>query len=824
MDSGVWLEIKDIFSAVLACAPSERAALLEARCAGRATIRSEVEALLEAHVQASGFLERPAVASAAWLLDTVGAAADRRRIGPFRLVERLGSGGMGVVHRAERVDGGFDQQVAIKIIDITLQDDEAMSRFRVERQILASLSHPNIVQFIDGGLTEEGQAFLVMELVAGVRLTDFCRDRALTLDARVQIFEQVCRAVQYAHQHGVVHRDLKPGNILVNDSGLVKVLDFGIAKMLVANDADATRTGMLRPLTPDYASPEQLRGLPVTTASDIYALGVLLYEIVAGQKPYETSHETLERVLELVTTTDPVRPSQMLHKTTRTLPYGSEPVRGDLDAIVMKAMQKEPAQRYASAQELADDLERYRRSEPVLARDPSLGYLLRKTARRHRAAAIAAVVSFVAVLAALGVSLWQNRRVAAERDRAQARFDDARQLANSLIFKVHDGIMPLAGATPVRKMIVAEALTYLERLSQDPSVDDALRLELANGYRKIGAVQGGLGEANLGDRAGARASYERAASLLQPIATRPGAGLRDVLALSSVENDLAAIYEAVGERAKATDSLASAIARLDGLLAAHPDNPEARSLLGACQQRMAFRVPRAEALKHFERSAELFEGLLQEKPDEPSRQRNVALTAKYMGARFETDGDLEKARRYFVRAMELDERRLAAFPLNRNSMFDVAIDIGNVANIDWKANRLKEAGEGFERSLALRLKLASLDPADVDARSRVAFMHTRLTNFYWAAKQPQRAIAHARKTVEVQEALASVDTDYRADFASALMTLGQVETGGGDRAAGCQAFKRSLTVFGQVQRSKVGLTEEQKKAIAELEGELKKCS
>jgi eukaryotic-like serine/threonine-protein kinase len=266
MDSGAWLEIKDIFSAVLASPPSERAALLEARCAGRADIRSEVEALLAAHDQASGFLERPAVASAAWLLDTAQAAAGRRRVGPFQLVERLGSGGMGVVHRAERVDGGFEQQVAIKIIDIALHDAEALSRFRVERQILASLSHQNIVQFIDGGLTEEGQAFLVMELVAGVRLTEFCRDRALALDARLQVFEQVCRAVQYAHQHGVVHRDLKPGNILVTETGLVKVLDFGIAKLLGAADADATRTGLLRPFTPDYASPEQLRGLPVTTS------------------------------------------------------------------------------------------------------------------------------------------------------------------------------------------------------------------------------------------------------------------------------------------------------------------------------------------------------------------------------------------------------------------------------------------------------------------------------------------------------------------------------------------------------------------------------
>jgi tetratricopeptide (TPR) repeat protein len=730
VDIGTWVEVKEIFGAALACPPADRAALLDARCGGRTQVRAEVDALLAAHTRANEFLETPAVASAAWLIDASQRVEEDRRIGPFRLVAAIGSGGMGVVYHAERVEGGFDQQVAIKIIDVALHDAETLSRFRVERQILASLNHPNVVQFLDGGVTAAGQAFVVMERVEGVRVTDFCRNRQLALEARLQIVEQICGAVQYAHQHGVVHRDLKPGNILVTDAGVVKVLDFGIAKLLASGaEGDRTRTGMLRPLTPDYASPEQLRGLPITTASDIYALGVLLYEIVAGQKPYETSHETLDRVLEIVTATDPARPSQTLTRTAGAVPYDGSRVRGDLDAIILKAMHKDPSHRYASAQELATDLSRYRASEPVTAREPSLGYLIRKTARRHRAAAWAAAVSLVAVLAALGVSLWQTRRVAAERDRAQAHFNDARQLANALIFKVHDGIAPLAGATPVRKMIVAEALTYLERLSQDPSVDDALRVELASGYRRIGAVQGGLGEANLGDRAGAKVSLERAAKLLEPLATRPGAALRDVIMLASLERELSGIYQAVGERPAAIAAIKSSTTRLERLLLEHPTSPEVRTGLATTVLRLGYGSPTGEAIGHFQRSLDLFEGLLRETPDNPTYQRNVALTSKNLGARFEENRDLEKARAHYARAMELDEQQLAAQPLNRNAMFDVAIDIGNIANIDWKANRLKEAAEGFERSLALRQKLAALDPQDVDARSRVAFMHGRLANF-----------------------------------------------------------------------------------------------
>ena len=795
MDVATWAEVKAVFVEALSSPPADRARLLGERCGDRAAMRGQVEALLAAHGRSQDFLEAPP-APPEWPVDPPPAPVADDRVGPFRLIAPIGAGGMGVVYRAERVDGGFEQQVAIKIIDIAWQGAEAMSRFRVERQVLASLNHPHIVQFIDGGLTADGRAFLVMELLDGVRVTEFCRDRRLALDARLQLVERICGAVQYAHQFGVLHCDIKPANILVSSDAVVKVLDFGVARMVAAGgDAERTATGLLRPLTPDYASPEQIRGLPVTIASDIYALGVLLYEIVTGRKPYETGGETLDRVLEMVVTQDPERPSRALAAAAADPPpYGPGLLRGDLDAIVLKSMHKDPAHRYGSAQELASDLARYRAGEPVNAREPSLGYLLRKTARRHRAAAAAAAVSLVAVLAALGVSLWQMQRVAAARDRAEARFNDARQIANALIFKVHDGIEEMPGSTPVRRMIVAEALTYLERLSQDPSVDDSLRLELASGYTRVGDVQGNPSRPNLGDHAGALASYQQAIRLLRPLASGPSPNPAALLQLGRAEQRLAEMLE---DSAGAIEATKSAIATAERLLLVTPGDAAARNLLANTYFTLAT-MSGADALPHWQRAAGLYDAMLTEKPDEPLRLRNVALVEKHLGAHYERARDLTAALAHYSRAMALDERLLAAAPQSRNAIFDVAIDVGNVANIDWSLGRHLEAERGFQRSLAMRERLGALDPRDVQAQSRIAFMHARLSHFYLDMARQRDARTHARKAVAIMEALAAVDAGPRFDLASHLATLGQIEIKTGERVSGCRALRRSSALLAQI--------------------------
>ncbi len=290
---------------------SRRASFLSHRCAGRPELRAEVESLIAAHERSDRFLGL-ATRTSAPSPDPETLRDDRgRTVGQFRLIEKIGEGGMAVVYRAERVDGEFVQRVAVKLIDLPLRKADALRRFRAERQILASLNHSNIVTLLDAGVTGDGQAYLAMELVDGVPVTTHCADRRLALEDRLRLFRNVCGAVQDAHQHGVVHRDLKPGNILVTADGVPKILDFGVAKLTeaVGPESDPTLTGALRPLTPNYASPEQVRGLPVTTVSDIYALGVLLYELLTGVRPYETAGKTLEELLHLVGDEEPPRPS-----------------------------------------------------------------------------------------------------------------------------------------------------------------------------------------------------------------------------------------------------------------------------------------------------------------------------------------------------------------------------------------------------------------------------------------------------------------------------------------------------------------------------------
>ena len=284
--------------------------MLAGRCSGRPRLQAEIEALLASHDRLGTFLDVPESVE-----DDEGDSPDRLRVGslvgPYRLIEQIGEGGMGNVYLAERDDGLFDHRVAIKVTRTSVRDGDTARRFRAERQILASLQHPNIVTLLDGGATPIGEAYLVMEHVAGIPITRHCREGRLTLEQRLQLIRQVAGAVQFAHQRGIVHRDLKPGNILVTPDGVPKVLDFGVAKLLESSavvDSAVTRT-FPGPLTPNYASPEQLRGLPVTTACDVYALGVLTYEVVTGVRPYDTTGRTLDEVLNLVLETEPSRPS-----------------------------------------------------------------------------------------------------------------------------------------------------------------------------------------------------------------------------------------------------------------------------------------------------------------------------------------------------------------------------------------------------------------------------------------------------------------------------------------------------------------------------------
>jgi non-specific serine/threonine protein kinase/serine/threonine-protein kinase len=741
------------------------------------------------------------------------------RVGGYCIAERLGQGGMGEVFRAERVDGVFDAEVAIKVTRATLGRGDLRRRFHTERQILASLRHPHIVTLLDGGAADTGQAYLIMEYVRGVPVTEYCRTARLSLHARLEIFRGVCSAVQHAHQHGVVHRDLKPANVLVGADGIPKVLDFGIAKLLDDPATPGTLAAAPGPLTPNYASPEQLRGLPVTTAADIYALGVMLYEIVSGARPYETEGEPFDRVLQIVLDDEPRRAS--VAAAGQPLPYSTGALRGDLDAIVQKAMHKDPAERYQSAAELTADLSRVAAGDPVLARAPTTMYMLRRLAAKHRTVVAVTGLALVGIVTAFGLALWQRQVALAAQARAEARFRDVRQLANVLIFKIESAVAALPGSTPVRRTIVDEAIGYLERLEAESAGDVPLRLELAAAYRRLGGILGAPNQPNLGDRAGALRLHERSRAIVEPLAVS-GAHPDVIGALVDGHAALATILAQQGDQPQATALARRALASAERAGAERSDDFRTATQVAQASFMLATMLPPADALPVWETTLARYERLLITQPDNAQMQRNVALTCKYMGTLFENRNDLAQAQKMYARALELDEKRLAARPGDPRSQFDAAITFSSYGGVAFKLGDADTASRMFERSLGLRRALSDADPKNMQARHRLGFLLARLA---WVnrTQRPSRAREYARDAIVVLEDVVAATGDRRArfDLGFAWVQAAVAAEHADDRMGACAAFRRARQQFsGEMPE----LTDNDPKAVEEANAGLARCS
>jgi len=464
-------------------------------------------------------------------------------------------------------------------------------------------------------------------------------------------------------------------------------------------------------------------------------------------------------------------------------------LRGDLDAIVLKAIDKDPARRYGSAQELSDDVGRHLAGQVVVAREPSVAYVLATLARRHRALVTATAISAIAVLAALGVSIVQTRRAVTERDRADQRFSDVRRLANSLIFDIHDAVTPLPGSTPVREKIVAEALKYLEVLAREGG-DDALRIELAEAYRRVATVQGNPSGPNLGDREGAVASYEKAVALLAPVADRSSEA---ATALVRIQLAMLPALNALG-RADSVQSTARAATEYAEQVAARaPGEEDARSLLGSAYfWRATFAPPGqkpGQSIEWWLKTSAVFEAQLADEPDNSGRQRNAALAAKYLGEQYRQLGELEKALAQHQRAQELDARRVAAAPDNRQAKLDLALDWANLGGLSRAMGKFVDAVVPYERSLAVRQELADTDPDDDYTQGRLAYAHMMLGLTYDRADRVRDAFTQLEASVRVNQSRRSADLRTRIELSLSLLSLAQVEQKRGRSANACAHFK-----------------------------------
>jgi tetratricopeptide (TPR) repeat protein len=830
-----WRQITELFHAALERPPSGRSALLDERCGGDATLRAEVESMLAAHDEAGSFGDTPIALpeqrrtegslEAPPSSDALPAGLPPS-FGPYRVTGELGEGGMGVVYLAERSDGQFTRQVAIKRIGSAAPRREVLLRFRDERQILARLDHPHIARLLDAGLDAAGVPYLVMEYVEGQPVTSYCQEGRLTVRQRLALFRKICDAVQHAHQNLVIHRDIKPANILVTADGAPKLLDFGIAKILKdAQPGDATRT-IQRAFTLDFASPEQLRGDAVTTATDVYSLGVLLYVLLADRRPHDPGDRGLVEMIRLVSETAPPPPSRVAPAER----HGE--LKGDLDNIAKKAMAPEPAARYVTAFELGEDVRRHLEGFPIRARPEGRAYRAAKFLRRHRAAVTAAAAALVILLLSLGVALRNARVAETERRRAEARFQDLRRLANSVLYDLHDAIARLSGATPLRRTLVERALEYLDRLAREAPDDLALKRELADGYQRIAQVQGGGVGANLGDTKGALESYAKALAIRRDLALGAQPAYTDVVGLAVAELEMGALQRAQGRLDQAEASYRSAAAGLEALRARGALAEADRGRLGVVYQRLAelsmFQGHSAAAMPWARKSVAEAEAARKARPDDITPRSNLAGAVYQLAAILASEGQHVES---LARAREA--RTLLETGLRENPI-DVSQSQILLYALHLEGSELQTLGdtrgaiEVREHALEVAEGMLRRDPADRWSQLGVAVAAGALGDALLAARDLDRSERHFRDALRISSGAAAEDpanSFARLQAASAEHGLGRVLLARGTPSSleeGCGALRR-VEAFWVGLRAQGRLPADEQAELAQLPARLTRC-
>jgi tetratricopeptide (TPR) repeat protein len=749
-----FLRIEAIFHEALAAPVDEIAELVDSRCNGDPEMVAEVWALLDAceaeeRLAASRRMEPGAGREA---------QAEARPIGPYLLDRLLGRGGMGAVYLAHRADGQFEQKVAIKLIDLPLATGVFQKRFRQERQILAGLQHPYIARLLDGGVTVAGDLYLVMDYVDGVPIHRFCQEHDLSTRQCLNLFLHVCEAVQFAHQNFVVHRDLKPDNILVVEDGTPRLLDFGTAKLLSPSDAapgsELTREGY-QSYTPQYASPEQVLGNPITTASDTYSLGVLLYLLLTGEPPYELKELTTGEMLRVICEQAPRRPSLEAVSGKRLDP--------DLVAILEKALRKEPQERYRTAEQLANDVRAYLARKPVGARRGTLRYRACKFAYRHRLGLVSIAVLALTLFAGVVGVLWQAKVAYEERRMAEARSADLRQLSNSLLSEFDEAIKEIPGSTGAQKLLVTRVLEHLDRMARDTQGDRQTKLDLVDAYTRLSNIQGNLYYQNLGDRSGALASIQKAISLAVPLAPE-GSRDRDALqALALAQVSRSEIFFGPGRIQDAIVSMQEAARTYDRLTAIPDATPlqlcEAASAYGVLgdglgQSGAAGPADTSAALAAYRKSIALNERAFLLDPNFMRARRGLSIIQWKIG-KVEMETDPALALRDFQTALQ----RADALPTAEQESLSM-MRLRSMLLLD-EANALVEMGEYSEANtlytqVVQRFQsLSAADPQDMRSLGDLEIVLNREANGFEEAADPALAVAGSdrRRNLAVAEKL-----------------------------------------------------------------------
>ena len=702
--AGQWEQIKTLFHRALELPREERASFL-AREAVDETLRRQIETLLASHEDDPDFLEGNAVMDAAALLHDpmIG-----RAVGVYRVISEIARGGMGTVYLAERTDA-FRKRVALKIVKRGMDTDEVIRRFHYERQVLASLDHPNIARILDGGATDDGLPYLVMDYVEGEAIDEYCERHELSIAERLSLFLAVCDAVAYAHRALVIHRDLKPSNIVVGANGVPVLLDFGIAKvldpMLVGGSVASTALGM-GPMTPQYASPEQILGQPTTTSSDVYSLGVILYELLTKRRLVQLDGITPESIRQIAEAEPPL-PSTSVRA-----------LRGDLDRIVVHALDKDPARRYSSVEQFAADIRRHQQGLPVIARPSGWAYRAGKFVLRHRAGVAVAVMLTVIVIGASALTL-QQKRVAEEQRKI------ATDAAHEMVFQVADAMSRMSGPTEARLRLLARAAAIFDRLKARQDADRDLDVQIAETNRAMAAAY-----FNLGDASRAHQRIRVAERVLTPHVCASDARTSELSTYGTVEMLLGDVLIALQ---KPRDGIAAYDHAIDALgrAAARPD------------ARVAVRSTHALA---FTRKAD----------------------------RLYEEGKFADAEPLYRRALAISETIVKSAPRDAISLSRHATTQERLADSLYYAGRVEESCGAYRQTLDLRRKAAALDPGSADLQRHIAISLQNCGFCAEGAGDIAEAVKLYEEGVNVQRTLLQTDPGNRIAVSNLMGGLGQL--------------------------------------------------
>ena len=816
-----WQQVKQILHHASELPQNQRSSFVLQASNGDQELIDEVESLLLSFDDAESFLEDAPIQ-----LSGIGGTLEGRWIGDYQIETLIASGGMGSVYLATKQMDGVPMRVALKVIRFATTQESLVRRFRLERQILAQLTHENILRLLDGGVTADGLPYIVTEYLDARNLEQWLAETQPTLSARLKVFQAICDGVAYAHRNLIVHSDIKPGNILITRDGTPKLVDFGIARLLSNKDDSDPDSGQLTitmspAFTPWWASPEQLRGEPLSIESDCYALGRILFLLLTEQKPFDFTAFSTQQILEKLKREPPPRPS---------LITGDGRLKGDLDNIALKSLEYERHHRYRSVDALSDDIARHLACRPVSARPQTRTYRLQKFVRRNKGLVTVISIATLAILITLGFAFYQAQQSRRNYDASRQRFEQLRTLANSLIFEADDALIRLQGATEVRIRIVKSALGYLDELAKQDSSDPQLKEELAAAFEKIGEIQGGAGSTNLGQSAQALQSFRKSEALredlrraakkpvdfhrtnnnLARIYARLSAALRDV---GDVEGALTYERKALGIRQVLFEgepnnlnfkrALASSLTTLSGSLSQAGDYPGVMDT-------------RQEALR-------MHEEIVASNPDSSADLRALALALARMASIEMHENQFKESLQHYQRAFDIDSGLLRRNPSNVQFQISTGWSHNNYGVILIRIGRANEALVHFAKARSFFETVSNGDESDVRSRTLLATSRIRTAEALLSLKRPQQALPFVEAAISEREKLAAQNQSsagVQGELAEAYAALGNLRVALRQPAKAVSSFlnaKRMLTEIIRADRANAAMKED----LAAINRELK---